>query len=1030
MKPKSLTLTAFGPYKDKQVIDFEDLKEHQLFVISGPTGSGKTTIFDGISFALYGQGSGSDRNNAHMLRSQFAEDHLHTSVDFIFEQQGKTYRIFRQLPHLKKGNKHPSGDKYEFFQITETGEVPAVDRQIVTEINPKIEELIGLTEDQFKQIVMLPQGEFRKLLTSETRNKEAILRQIFKTEKYRKLNDRLKEKRARAKDEFKAIEIKQESHIEQIKAKLPVREESSLFQRLTKEHYTTEQLITGLAGEISYYKDKLEKDQQALGETQQAAKEAHNNYHKAKNIQDKFKELEDKEKQEQQLQKQAEKMKVKDTRRKKAEEANKIIAYEKQVTDWTKTVKTTRQENIEAQTAKQESTLQLKQAEKTYAEEMNKEKEREGARKSLESLQNYLPIVEKIAEEKGNLARMQANLRKEQEELNKLDQAVKKEKESLAARRKKIDESEEKTSSLNEVYVELSKAREQAQEMKVYLNEKAKFIDFEQGYKREETKVQAIENHYNELEESWLKNQAVLLASHIHDGGACPVCGSEDHPKLATEGGDVISREELNQKRQEVREKKDIFNKLSSRYGAMRMRLADLEEKVLGYGYELDGIESGYHRLVDHGKKLRKRHDGLQALQDFLVKERAEVRKAEELLEGMEESLKEREQSFGDEEREFGQKEAVFKERLSQVPEEVRELKLLQEQLRVAEKRKEDLDLAWKLAEKDLQEAKEEDTKIRTHLEGLQRQLREYEGKLAEAEGLFKEELAKADFESVEDYAIAKMPEAELRDLQEEIEEYKQQLATVDRQIKELQDWLKDKERQDLEELSEQVKFYDQAYEQALAERNQSVNLYDEAKDISERLEESMEEAADQEQQLALIEGLYNLLRGENERRISFERFLQIDYLEQILEAANVRLYDISNGQYILKHSQRRESHGAQSGLALDVYDAYTGLDRDVKSLSGGEKFNASLCLALGVSDVIQSHQGNVVIDTMFIDEGFGSLDEETLQKAIETIVGLQKTGRMIGIISHVNELKNAFPAVLQVEKSKEGYSKAQFVVD
>src|SRR5699024_6878562 len=191
MKPKILTLTAFGPYKDKQVIDFEDLKEHQLFVISGPTGSGKTTIFDGISFALYGQGSGSDRNNAHMLRSQFAEDHLHTSVDFIFEQQGKTYRIFRQLPHLKKGNKHHSGDKYEFFQITETGEVPAVDRQIVTEINPKIEELIGLTEDQFKQIVMLPQGEFRKLLTSETRNKEAILRQIFKTEKYRKLNDRL-----------------------------------------------------------------------------------------------------------------------------------------------------------------------------------------------------------------------------------------------------------------------------------------------------------------------------------------------------------------------------------------------------------------------------------------------------------------------------------------------------------------------------------------------------------------------------------------------------------------------------------------------------------------------------------------------------------------------------------------------------------------------------------------------------------------------------------------------------------------------
>src|SRR5699024_762374 len=191
-----LSMTAFGPYKDKEVIDFTQLDGHQLFVISGATGAGKTTIFDAICFALYGTASGSDRANTTMLRSHFADDDVHTAVEFIFEIHGCTYRVLRQIGHIKQGNKSKTGDKFEFYEIVENGEeIPRVDRQNVSEINKKIEALIGLSEDQFKQIVMLPQGEFRKLLTSETENKEDILRRIFKTERYRKMNDILKEKR-------------------------------------------------------------------------------------------------------------------------------------------------------------------------------------------------------------------------------------------------------------------------------------------------------------------------------------------------------------------------------------------------------------------------------------------------------------------------------------------------------------------------------------------------------------------------------------------------------------------------------------------------------------------------------------------------------------------------------------------------------------------------------------------------------------------------------------------------------------------
>ncbi len=196
-----------------------------------------------------------------------------------------------------------------------------------------------------------------------------------------------------------------------------------------------------------------------------------------------------------------------------------------------------------------------------------------------------------------------------------------------------------------------------------------------------------------------------------------------------------------------------------------------------------------------------------------------------------------------------------------------------------------------------------------------------------------------------------------------------------------------------------------------------------------DKITEAEKRVRESERQLAVLSDLYDVIRGQNQHKVSFERYLQIEYLEQIIEAANLRLKKLSNGQYDLIRSDRQETHGRQSGLALDIYDAYTGQTRDVKTLSGGEKFNASLCLALGMSDVIQSFQGNISIETMFIDEGFGTLDEEALNKAIDTLVDLQQSGRMIGVISHVQELKSIFPAILEVKKTKEGHSQAQFIL-
>src|SRR5690625_4904127 len=224
MKPLKLTMTAFGPYKRAEVIDFKELRDNHLFVISGNTGSGKTTIFDAICFALYGSASGEDRDSYTMLRSDFADDDTHTAVEFEFELSGRHYRILRQLGHVKQGNKSRTGERYEFYEKTSDGEVPCVDRQIVSEINEKVESLIGLTQDQFKQIVMLPQGEFRKLLTSETENKEHILRKLFKTESYQQINEQLRLKRQQSENQFNKDQQQHLNYIQHIQSHLPERE--------------------------------------------------------------------------------------------------------------------------------------------------------------------------------------------------------------------------------------------------------------------------------------------------------------------------------------------------------------------------------------------------------------------------------------------------------------------------------------------------------------------------------------------------------------------------------------------------------------------------------------------------------------------------------------------------------------------------------------------------------------------------------------------------------------------------------------
>ncbi|SDM41187.1 AAA family ATPase [Bacillus sp. OK048] len=1029
MRPLKLTISAFGPYKDREVIDFTELKDNRLFVVSGNTGSGKTTIFDAICFALYGSASGEDRSDSKMMRSDFAEDDVHTSVELEFELHNKQYRIRRQLPHVKKGNKGATGEQYEFYQKTGNDEIPCVDRQIVSEINKRVEEIVGLTQDQFSQIVMLPQGEFRKLLTSQTENKEEILRKIFKTEPYKWISERLKERKKEAEEEYKREAQMIDRYIKDIQATLPIRENSKLFDVFSQEHQNTHQIIDALDIETDFYQMEMMENKKRSEEAEAVYNQKLEYYHQAKAINERYQDLEGKEAKLQEWSLQIPRFMEKEKQYEKAERASKIVAYEIQVNEWRVDEKSKQRSLHDAGLAVKNAKEKREEAHTFFEKEEQRKGEREEVTRTVDRLNDFLPTVQEIDSKKSELIRINKEVQKLANDLEGIRRNIDEktsEKEKLTTNIKGIenlvDELPEKQQSLHEL-------REQVVIIQEYLKSHQKQVKLQQDYTVKYKEYLAIKNHYEKLEKSWISGQASILAMHLHDGKPCPVCGSSEHPNKA-DGQDAVPTKE---EREAV--KKD-FDRLDNLYrdaaASLKSNTEQLETKakeVTNRGFQVEEAQQIYNRIVKEGQELKKEVDARLANKD-------ELKSLKELLETIEQELKQfevrKEQiSSAHQERQnvFVKEKAIYEEKISRIPEGIRNLAALKYNITEAQNHKEKLERDWETAQKQLQIKKEAETKASAYYVNAQTQLQETTEKRQRSETKFASEWQNAKFASEEDYLCAKMSDSARHQLKTSIDDFKKNIETLKAQISELKDELKDKDRADLELLTSELTRMKNERDLALKVLSDSQGYQKMAIELSMKIRNADESVTDLEKKLNRITDLFDVVRGQNGSRISFERYLQIEYLEQIIIAANERLKRLSNGQFSLERSERQEARGRQSGLGLDVFDAYTGQTRDVKTLSGGEKFNASLCLALGMADVIQSFQGGVSIDTMFIDEGFGSLDEESLNKAIDTLIDLQQSGRMIGVISHVQDLKNAIPAILEVKKTKEGYSQTEFVI-
>lgn len=1013
MRPLYLNMTAFGPYREQETIDFSELHPHTLFVIAGPTGAGKTSIFDALSFALFGTGSGEDRQDTRMLRSDFAPDDLHTAVELTFSVRGRTIRIFRQMAHIKEGNKTATGEKYELVEVTPEGDIPLVERYTVREINAKLMELVGMTAEQFHQIVMLPQGEFRKFLTSSTDQKELILRKLFRTERFQKMNDFLREKRQRLLDVSVQHRAVLTSLVNQAAGLYP--EEETFKQQEVNLYQIEEAFTRGMKALKEQQLEATERERGAWSTFQDEQKKLQQmEWMQAKRV--RLDELVAKHQTLHNQQPLMDKVKLRLEAAERAQSITPVYLVYKQAIQ----KEQLKQEAVSK--LKQESdqvTTQFSQIEEKWRALQAEEEKRQDMRRAVEKLEDRV----KQLEQREALLTTERRLAKEKDELQSAVQQMKQDMQQMEDRLHFLVEQYQTLTAEADGLSELEKSRstlsERLKQLTHYEQLKQQIDKLTQELRQTTAKEQHAKAEWEHFQKRQANQLAVQLVEHLHDGAPCPVCGATKHPSPAVPEEEVSEHRqaELQQNWQratthqmrltlEVERVQQELKELETLYPDALQQKVRFEQQQAEVSTQIHALQEKKQQALAYmaeGKPLRQQSNQLKEQWNAREQQLSRVTEDWQRLQGQLQTLGSAEE-----------------ESLEEGKQKARQLAATYKQI----------DDEWQQTDKSYHMVKERFQSVKERLEWEQNQFEQLQQEKEQAVISWAEALNARGFENDLAYSQAALPEADAVRYKEELQTYEatlQQVVTEKGLLeKELEGYEEDVPVADQRTLVQQVK---EAWETEKDHTQRLQGIHEASERLLHQFAELKDRMGDTEAQLATTTALYDALRGQNNKKLSFERYMLIAYLEQITDAANQRLQSLSGGQFRLVRSDRQESHGKQSGLQLDVYDGYTGQFRDVKSLSGGEKFHASLSLALGMADVMQEMNGGIQIETMFIDEGFGSLDEESLQKAIDALVQLQRTGRLIGVISHVKELQAAIPAQLKVQKSASGTSTTSFQI-
>lgn len=923
MKPLKLTMSAFGSYAGKNVIDFTG-QQQGIFLITGDTGAGKTTIFDAITYALYNQTSGGERNG-NMMRSQYARPETETYVELEFLYRGQTYRV-RRNPDYKITKTLKNG-KIREQKVPHSVELTLPDGTVFPEkknaTDAKIIEILGLTADQFSQIVMIAQGDFLKLLYTKSDERKMIFSKLFRTDIYWKIQENLRRKSMemdeRIQENDRAFE----------------QEKSRIIPLPESEELPLDELVERLRERL---KDALKEQNLRRANVEELNKkitkyeEINKLFRSLEKIRQTGKELEARQAESKERRQQIE----------NARKADKVLVAEQQNLRQQQEVEQSAQA-IAKMTETLANDQEMFESLKTQLQESEAKQKREAAdiQKKMLALEQSFPSYEALQ-----------NARSEEQQAKKVWED--------------LGKTSEESFHKKEAGIAALKEQQKQQEQVV-----------EQTKKNwEQTSLGASESakHYEHMYEAFLKEQAGILAENLSAGCPCPVCGSTVHPDPAKLSDHAVTELEVEQ--------------------AKKTRAAAEEKRDLAYAaFEAEKTEK-------------------QKLAQAVEKEEADFVLAQTIAK---QQRKEAEQNYVS---------------LQKIAEQIRE-KLVYPSFAEAKKQYAAMQKALEAAEQEIAKKRQKVSELAEAMNTLKGQkLAEEENqktakKLAvKTEKEYAKLLEKSGFVSEETYHLAILPERSRSKLEREEKEYESQCLRQQSEQKLLEKQVSGKTYTDTTELNERLKVEKQALKEAEKTYMELHTAYENDRAVLQNCAVYLEKGKKMESEDQVIKSLSKTANGRlsGSAKIDFETYIQRQYFKQIIHEANKRLLTMSNHQFILKLKEEANTgRKTNEGLDLSVYSLVTDSERDVKTLSGGESFLAALAMALGLSDIVERSAGAIHPDMMFIDEGFGSLDAQSRQQAIEVLAELAGDSRMVGIISHVTELKEQIDRKLVVSRTDKG---------
>lgn len=1009
MRPIRLEMRAFGPFAGSQVVEFHRLGENPLFLINGPTGAGKTTILDAICFALYGETTGQDRD-AREMRSQHADPSTLTQVDFQFDLGAKRYRVTR-TPEQERPKARGDGTTQQpasatFVEIQPDGsETVKVERK-VTEVNAAVTELTGLSAEQFRQVMVLPQGRFRDFLLADSRKREEIFEQLFQTQVYSRIEDQLKIAAADIARRRKELDHNRDGILKNVgrETVAALRED-----------------IAALEPQVAEAKEAKENAEKALQAAQAALTQA-------QALAKRFEQYAGQKKQLGDLEAQAEEFSALEATIKLNRAA---LAIEAAYQRWGKSrdelaQAKKRQSNAlstleSARTAEQAARNASEAAQdQRQALEVARQKQRE-----LERLKGRIDALQKAqlaaGERSTERAKAEAALNDAQAWLDKADNASR----EAAGMRDDAKAGE----TLHKIQdAELRQLQSTIGRLEKYQTLTAQISTRNAEINRVETDVDALKSRSDEsstgqkrIEHAWHAGQARLLAAELTDGAPCPVCGSLEHPRPASGDAPVPDEAAVEQVRALATQAHERWQARYNTLSELKAALKAHQGQLVDLTGELAGIDPfSLGDLKEQAADLNESLASLAALIRDLPTLEAKADAAARDLAAAERKVTDCNKALEDRKLEEARATQALTAASGEVPETYRAGGALESALQNVAAEQHMLERSIESLDTAFNEAKVSLTRAETELNLAVADLSERERQCEDASEAWQAALKKAGFGVEADFLSARKPSEAVDENETRLKSYQSAVEGARGALRVLEAELKDQAEPDLAALTGQVKASasareaaDQAYSGLSEQRNQLANADRTILEIEAGISRLDDE-------YRVVGTLSDVANGRNGRNVSLQRFVLSVLLEDVLEQASLRLHRMSKGRYDLCRAEGTKGRSA-SGLELEVLDAYTGRARPVSTLSGGESFMAALALALGLSDVVQGYAGGIRLDALFIDEGFGSLDAESLDLAINTLMDLRQSGRMVGIISHVSELRERINVRIDVLTGRDG---------